>query len=113
MNKNMMWIILIVVVLIGGGIFVVNRQAQKAEEAKMKADWDMWMAANKDSVLNSIALGKTKRVSASGVEDTKNDMMLSSYVQGESLEAVAELFKNHPHFGIPGATIEIMETRSM
>lgn len=88
-------------------------EERKEAEAKMKADWDAWMAANAGMVLNSIALGKTKRVSASGVEDVKNDMMLSSYVQGESAEAVAEAFKNHPHFAIPGATIEIMEARSM
>jgi hypothetical protein len=63
--------------------------------------------------LNTIALGKTKRVSATGVEDVKNEMMMSSYAQGESAEAVAELFKGHPHFMIPGATIEIMEVRQM
>jgi hypothetical protein len=86
---------------------------RKDAETKMKAEWDAWMAAHADIVLNTIALGKTKRVSASDVEDVKNDMMLSSYAQGESLEAVAELFKGHPHFGIPGATIEILETRPM
>lgn len=88
-------------------------EERKTEEAKMKGEWDAWMAAHKDVVLNTIALGKTKRVSASGVEDVKNDMMISSYVQGETAEAVAEVFKNHPHLGIPGATIEIMETRPM
>ena len=86
---------------------------RKESESAMKADWDTWMAAHKDAILNTIALGKTKRVSASGIEDVKNDMMMSSYVQGESAEAVAELFKDHPHFTIPSATIEIMETRSM
>ena len=86
---------------------------RKEEETKMKTQWDAWMAAHSDTVLNTIALGKTKRVSSSGVEDIKNDMMMSSYAQGESLEAVVELFKDHPHFGIPGATIEIMETRQM
>lgn len=86
---------------------------RKDEETKMKAAWDAWMAAHAGIILNTIALGKTKRVSASGVEDVKNDMMLSSYVQGESAEAVAEVFKDHPHFGIPGATIEIMEARAM
>lgn len=88
-------------------------EERKEVETKMKAEWDAWMLAHKDLVLNTIALGKTKRVRASGVEDVKNDMMLSSYVQGESAEAVAELFKDHPHFGIPGATIEIMEARQM
>ena len=86
---------------------------RKDADTKMRADWNAWMAAHADAVLNTIALGKTKRVSASGVQDVTNDMMLSSYVQAESLEAVAELFKDHPHFGIPGATIEIMEARPM
>ena len=86
---------------------------RKGEEAKMKIAWDAWMTAHADTVLNTIALGKTKRLSASGVEDVKNDMMISSYIQGESPEAVAEIFKDHPHFGIPGATIEIMEVRPM
>ena len=86
---------------------------RKDEETKMKTEWNVWMTAHADTVLNTIALGKTKRVSTSGVEDVKNDMMLSSYVQGETLEAVAEIFKDHPHFGIPGATIEVMEARPM
>lgn len=86
---------------------------RKEAEDTMKVDWDAWVLAHKDSVLNTIALGKTKRVSAAGIEDVKNDMMMSSYVQGESLEAVAEIFKDHPHFTIPGATIEIMEVRQM
>ncbi len=88
-------------------------EERREEETKMKTEWGAWMAEHSESVLNTIALGKTKRVSASGIEDVKNDMMLSSYVQGESAEAVAEMFKDHPHFGIPGATIEIMEARSM
>lgn len=86
---------------------------RKDEEMKMKADWDTWTIAHKDILLNTTALGKTKRVSTSGVEDVRNNMMLSSYVQGESAEVVAEIFKNHPHFTIPGATIEIMEARSI
>lgn len=88
-------------------------EERKAEEEKMRAEWNAWTEAHADTVLNTIALGKTKRVSASGVEDVKNDMMLSSYVQGDSAEAVAEVFKDHPHFTIPGATIEIMEARTM
>jgi hypothetical protein len=86
---------------------------RKDADTKMREEWGAWMKAHADTILNTIALGKTKRVSASGVADIKNDMMMSSYVQGESLEAVADVFKGHPHFGIPGATIEIMEVRPM
>lgn len=88
-------------------------EERKEAETKMKAEWDAWTTAHAGTIMNSIALGKTKRVTSSGVEDVKNDMMLSSYVQGESAEEVAELFKDHPHFGIPGATIEIMEARQI
>jgi hypothetical protein len=86
---------------------------RKDAETKMKGEWDAWLAEHKDSVLNTIALGKTKRVSASGVQDAKNGMMLSSYVQAESLDAAAEVFASHPHLQLPGATIEVMETNQL
>jgi hypothetical protein len=54
-------------------------------------------------------LGKTKRVTSQGISDTKNDNMLYCIVQAESHEAAANLFANHPHLGIPQASIEIME----
>lgn len=88
-------------------------EERKAAETQMRTDWDTWMKTHADAVLNTIGLGKTKRVSADGIEDAKNGMMLSSYVTAESLEAAGELFKDHPHLGIPGATIEIMEANPM
>lgn len=86
---------------------------RKEAEDSLKKEWDAWLVAHKDQVLNSIALGKTKRVTSDGVADAKNGMMISSYVAAESLEAAGELFKNHPHLKIPGAFIEIMETRPL
>ena len=86
---------------------------RKDAEAKMRQEWDTWLAAHKDAVLNTIALGKTKRVSDHGVEDVRNGFMLSSYVMADSPEAAAAIFAGHPHLQIPGATIEIMETRQM
>lgn len=86
---------------------------RKDADTSMKQEWDRWLAAHTDAVLNTIALGTTKRVSAGGVEDTRNGIMLSSYVTAESPEAAAALFKDHPHLGIPGATIEIMEATQL
>ena len=86
---------------------------RKSEEDGLKAEWDAWLAAHASAVMNTVSVGKTKRVSAGGVEDAKNDIMLSSYAQGESAEAVADAFKDHPHLKIPGATIEIMEVKPM
>jgi hypothetical protein len=84
---------------------------RKEAEEQMKGAWDTWLAAHKDAVLNTVGLGQTKEVTRDGVKDTKNGMMLSSYVQAESLEAAAEIFKDHPHLSIPGAFIHVMSTR--
>lgn len=86
---------------------------RKESEDSMKAEWDSWLKDHAGSVLNTIGLGRTKRVTANGIEDAKNGFMLSSYVEAESAEAAAEIFKNHPHLKLPGASIDIMEANPM
>ncbi len=83
-------------------------EERKAEEQKMRAEWDTWMQAHGSIIKETAGAGKTKRVTASGVEDVKNDIMLYSIVEAESHEAAADVFKDHPHFGIPEASIEVM-----
>jgi len=53
--------------------------------------------------------GKTKRISAQGAADARNDIMLYAIVQAESHDAAAKAFEGHPHLGIPEASIEVME----
>ena len=86
---------------------------RKEAEALLKAEWDTWLSAHKDSVLNTVGLGMTKSVGATGVDDIKNGLMLSSYVTAESLDAAARIFASHPHLKIPDATIEVVETRPL
>ena len=82
---------------------------RKADEDKMKAQWDAWMAEHSASLPGPTAgAGKTKRVTKGQVSDVKNDVMLVSILEAESQEAVADAFKDHPHFGIPGAWIDVM-----
>ncbi len=81
---------------------------RKAHEVQMQSDWNAWMEAHKASITESAGVGKPKRITVSGVEDSRNDIMMYSFVEAESLEAAAELFKDHPHFGIPGGWIEVM-----
>lgn len=38
MNKNMLWIIVLVVVLVLGGVYVVNQQSKRAEQTKMEQE---------------------------------------------------------------------------
>lgn len=83
-------------------------EERKSEETKMMEDWNAWMAVNGNSVLETSGAGKTKRVTALGVEDTRNDIMLYSVVEAETHDAAAALFTGHTHFQIPEASIEIM-----
>ena len=86
---------------------------RQAEEQKMQVAWGKWMGENAKMISSTEAGGKTKRVTESGVSDTKNDIILCSFVEAESHEAAAKAFENHPHLQIPQSSIEVMSVRPM
>ena len=77
--------------------------------------WTKWAMANQKSIVDKGApLGKTKRITARGILDTKNELTAYTIVQAESNEAAAKLFENHPHFTIfPGDAVEVVECLPM
>lgn len=81
---------------------------RKAMEQQMQNEWNAWMVAHKDVLTETAGVGKPKRVTGAGTQDARNDIMMYSFVETDSLEAAAKLFEGHPHFGIPGAWIEVM-----
>lgn len=81
---------------------------RKEQELQMQTEWNAWMESHKSSLLESAGVGKPKRITAEGIIDTRNDIMMYSFVEADSLESASELFRDHPHFGIPGAWIEVM-----
>jgi hypothetical protein len=85
---------------------VTAEQQKKGMEAWMK-----WMNKNKKSLVDGGApLGKSKRVDAKGTSDVKNELGGYSIVQARSHDDAAKMFsKEHPHFFIPKAWIEIVE----
>ncbi|HEY4366595.1 MAG TPA: YciI family protein [Steroidobacteraceae bacterium] len=89
----------------------MDETKRKEREATGMKAWGDWMTTHKASVVETGGpLGKTKRASAQGIADTKNNMAGYVVVQAESHEAAAKLFENHPHFSIfPGEAVEIME----
>ncbi|HWY60407.1 MAG TPA: hypothetical protein VNW15_00760 [Rhizomicrobium sp.] len=86
---------------------------RKAAEEKMQNDWKAWMGANAKMILSTEVGGKTKRVTANGIADAKNDIMLYTFVEADSHEAAAKPFASHPHLQIPKSSIEVMEVRAM
>jgi hypothetical protein len=83
---------------------------KKLEASGMKA-WGEWMAAHHSDIMASGGpLGKTKRTSAQGVADVKNNMSGFVIVKAASHEAAAKMFEKHPQFMIfPGDGVEVME----
>jgi hypothetical protein len=83
---------------------------RRAKEQEGMAAWKAWMEKHHAAVVGTGGpLGKTKKVSEQGVEDTSNDMGAYVIVRAESQEAAAKLFEQHPHFTIfPGERVEIM-----
>jgi hypothetical protein len=88
-------------------------ETKKAAEQKMQTEWRKWMGDHSKMITLTEAGGKTKRVTATGVIDARNDIHLYSIVEVESHEAAAKAFENHPHLQIPKSSIEVMEVRSI
>jgi len=86
---------------------------RKPAEEKMRAEWGRWMGEHAKMFTLTEAAGKTKAVTASGIVDTKNDIMLYSFVEADSHEDAAKAFAQHPHLGIPQSSIQVMEVRPM
>ena len=83
---------------------------RKQEEEKMQGEWRKWMGDHKKVFADAGAgVGKTKRVTKQGTADTRNDVMLYSFVEADSHEAAAKTFEGHPHLQIPQSSIEVME----
>ena len=87
---------------------------RKVAEEKMQGEWRLWMK-NHDKLLSDrgAGVGKTKRISAKGITDGKNDIMLYSIVEAQSHDAAARAFEHHPHLQIPEASIEVMALNPM
>ena len=93
----------------------LSEEAKKDRQKEGIKTWASWAERNSKMISDIGApLGKTKKVSPSGVSDTKNEITAFTIVEAESHDAAAKLFVDHPHFKIfPGDRIEIMECLPM
>lgn len=85
-------------------------EQRRAREQEGMAAWKSWMEKHQAAVVGMGGpLGKTKKVTDKGVDDTSNQMGAFMVVRADSHEAAAKLFDKHPHFTIfPGDSVEIM-----
>ena len=83
---------------------------RNAKQQQGMAAWKAWVERHQDAIVGmGGALGKTKKVSANGVQEISNDLTAYTIVRADSHEAAAKLFEGHPHFAIfPGDRVEVM-----
>lgn len=91
-----------------------NALSESARNERMQVGikaWHVWMESHqKHIVVAGGPIGKTMRVSGSGIAGAQNNICGYVVVSAESHEAAAKLFENHPHFSIfPGEAVEVME----
>jgi len=86
---------------------------RKSAEEKMRAEWGRWMGEHAKMITVTEAAGKTKAVTAAGIGDIKNEIMLYSIVEAATHESAAKAFASHPHLTIPQSSIQVMEVRAM
>jgi hypothetical protein len=89
----------------------MDEATRQARQQSGMIAWRNWMTEHEAAIVDAGGpLGKTKRASSKGIEDTKNTMTAYVIVQAESHDAAARMFAHHPHFAIfPGESVEIME----
>jgi hypothetical protein len=83
---------------------------RRSREREGMAAWKAWDEKHHAAIVAMGGpLGKTKKVSERGIEDTSNNLGAFTVVRADSHEAAASLFEKHPHFRIfPGDAVEIM-----
>jgi hypothetical protein len=83
---------------------------RRAREREGIAAWKAWVERHQSAIVAMGGpLGKTKKVTQRGIDDTSNELAAFTVVRAESHAAAAKLFERHPHFTIfPGDAVEIM-----
>lgn len=83
---------------------------RRARERQGMAAWQAWVEKHQAVIVDlGGPLGKTKKITQHGIDDTSNHLGAFTVVRAQSHEAAAKLFENHPHFAIfPGDGVEVM-----
>jgi hypothetical protein len=88
-------------------------QMKKATPQQQRSGTEAWMTwfekAGPSIVDGGAPLGKSLRVTTSGATPAANDLGGYSILQAASKEALAASLKEHPHFMMQEALIEVVE----
>lgn len=88
-------------------------QPQASQEATDKAGlkaWEAWSERNAAAIVaTDVMVGKTRRVTKTGIVDAQNQIAGFLIVEAADIAAAASLFEDHPHITVfPGDGIDVM-----
>jgi hypothetical protein len=88
----------------------LSEDARRAKEREGMGAWKAWAEKHQAAIVTMGGpLGKTKKVTHRGIDDTSNELGAFTVVRADSHEAAAKMFEKHPHFAIfPGDAVEVM-----
>lgn len=86
------------------------RSEQDAIDARGLAAWEEWERRNAAAIVGAdVMVGKTWRVTTSGIAAAQNQIAGFLVVEAADIAAAAGLFQDHPHITIfPGDGIDVM-----
>lgn len=72
--------------------------------------WGEWRTRNAAAIVGAdVMVGKTRRVTTSGISDARNQIAGFLIVEAADIAAAAALFQDHPHITIfPGDGVDVM-----
>ena len=88
-------------------------QAKSEQEATDKLGlkaWKEWCERNAAAIVaTDVMVGKTRRVTTSGIADAQNQIAGYLIVEAADITAAAGIFQDHPHITVfPGDGIDVM-----
>ena len=94
-----------------------KEQMGRGSPEQAKAGMDLWMSWAKKAgaaiIDLGMPLGNGLTVTEGGTRPSDSQVVGFSILQGESIKAIADLLKGHPHFRAPGSSIEVLESLPM
>jgi hypothetical protein len=83
-------------------------EQEAIDKVGLKA-WEEWAKRNAAIVATDVMVGKTRRVTKSGIADAQNQIAGFLIVEAADITAAAGLFQDHPHITVfPGDGIDVM-----
>jgi hypothetical protein len=84
-------------------------EQEAIDKAGLKA-WEAWSKRNAAAIVaTDVMVGKTKRVTKTGIVHAQNQIAGFLIVEAADITAAASLFQDHPHITIfPGDGIDVM-----